>query len=151
MIPCFDGALFSSEWKDALWGRFTMGAPQSLPSGLTRRTAAVRRAIHHSQESLRSRARRYAINQKTVAKWKNRTSVSDLPTGPKEPHSTVLSLEDDGQPAKLCYMGHALMESRHGLAVDGGIARGHGEGSGNAAIIHFTFSHAGLERRAWKS
>jgi transposase len=27
----------------------------------------------------------------------------------------------DGQPAKLCYMGHALMENRHGLAVDGGI------------------------------
>lgn len=24
-----------------------------------------------------------------------------------------------GQPAKLCYMGHALMENRHGLAVDG--------------------------------
>src|SRR5262249_4704697 len=24
----------------------------------------------------------------------------------------------DGQPAKLCYMGHALMENRHGLAVD---------------------------------
>ena len=23
----------------------------------------------------------------------------------------------DGQPAKLCYMGHALMENRHGLAV----------------------------------
>jgi IS5 family transposase len=28
----------------------------------------------------------------------------------------------DGQPAKLCYMGHALMENRHGLAVDGGIS-----------------------------
>lgn len=25
----------------------------------------------------------------------------------------------DGQPAKLCYMGHTLMENRHGLAVDG--------------------------------
>jgi len=28
----------------------------------------------------------------------------------------------NGQPAKLCYMGHALMENRHGLAVDGGIS-----------------------------
>lgn len=28
----------------------------------------------------------------------------------------------DGQPARLCYMGHALMENRHGLAVDGGIS-----------------------------
>ena len=58
-------------------------------------TAAVRRAIQHSQESLRALARRYGINQKTVAKWKKRTSVADLPTGPKEPHSTVLSLEDE--------------------------------------------------------
>jgi transposase InsO family protein len=58
-------------------------------------TAAVRRAIQHSQESLRTLAKRYGINQKTVAKWKKRTSVADLPTGPKEPHSTVLSLEDE--------------------------------------------------------
>jgi hypothetical protein len=27
----------------------------------------------------------------------------------------------DGQPAKLCYMGHALMENRNGLAVRGGV------------------------------
>ncbi len=36
-------------------------------------TAAVRRAIQHSQESLRALAKRYVINQKTVAKWKKRT------------------------------------------------------------------------------
>src|SRR5690606_34574076 len=58
-------------------------------------TAAVRRAIQHSQESLRALAKRYGINQKTVAKWKKRTSVADLPTGPKEPHSTVLSVEEE--------------------------------------------------------
>ena len=58
-------------------------------------TAAVRRAIQHSQESLRALAKRYGINQKTVAKWRKRSSVADLPTGPKEPHSTVLSLEDE--------------------------------------------------------
>ena len=48
-------------------------------------TEAVRRAIQHSQESLRALAKRYGINPKTVAKWKKRTSVADLPTGPKEP------------------------------------------------------------------
>jgi transposase InsO family protein len=58
-------------------------------------TEAIRRAIHHSQESLRSLARRYGINQKTVAKWKNRSSFSDLPTGPKEPKSTVLAIEEE--------------------------------------------------------
>ena len=46
---------------------------------------AVRRAIQHSQASLRALAKRYGINQKTVAKWKGRTSVADAPTGPKEP------------------------------------------------------------------
>jgi transposase InsO family protein len=56
-------------------------------------TEAVRRAIQHSQASLRALARRYGINQKTVAKWKRRSSVADLPTGPKDPRSTVLSIE----------------------------------------------------------
>jgi transposase-like protein len=58
-------------------------------------TEAIRRAIQNSQESLRLLSKRYGINPKTVAKWKNRTSVSDLPTGPKVPCSTVLSLEDE--------------------------------------------------------
>ena len=58
-------------------------------------TEAVRRAIQNSQESLRALSRRYGINQKTVAKWKKRTSLADLPTGPKAPHSTVLSLEEE--------------------------------------------------------
>jgi transposase InsO family protein len=58
-------------------------------------TEAIRRAIQHSQESLRSLAKRYGINPKTVAKWKKRPSVADLPTGPKEAKSTVLSVEDE--------------------------------------------------------
>ncbi len=45
-------------------------------------TEAVRRAIQNSEESLRALSRRYGINQKTVAKWKKRTSSADLPTGP---------------------------------------------------------------------
>jgi len=58
-------------------------------------TEAIRRAIQHSQESLRALARRYGINQKTVGKWRNRSSVTDLPTGPKKPRSTVLSVEEE--------------------------------------------------------
>jgi hypothetical protein len=50
--------------------------------GSARTTEAVRRAIQHSQESLRVLAQRHGINQKTVAKWKNRTYASDLRTGP---------------------------------------------------------------------
>jgi hypothetical protein len=58
-------------------------------------TETIRRAIQHSQESLRRLAKRYGINQKTVAKWRKRTSVADLRTGPKEPKSTVLSIEEE--------------------------------------------------------
>ena len=58
-------------------------------------TEAVRRAIQHSQASLRVLARRYGISQKTVAKWKRRASVADIPTGPKDPRSTVLSIAEE--------------------------------------------------------
>lgn len=39
-------------------------------------TEAIRRAIQRSQESLRALAKRYGINPKTVAKWKQRGSVA---------------------------------------------------------------------------
>ena len=52
-------------------------------------TEAVRRAIQHSQESLRQLSRRYGINQKTVAKWKKRTSAVDL-----VPHCRVAGRPD---------------------------------------------------------
>lgn len=58
-------------------------------------TEAIRRAIQNSQASLRTLSKRYGINQKTVAKWKQRTSTADLKTGPTEPRSTVLSVEDE--------------------------------------------------------
>jgi hypothetical protein len=58
-------------------------------------TTAVRRAIQHSQESLRALAKPLGINPKTVAKWRKRASASLLPTGPKEPRSTALSVEEE--------------------------------------------------------
>lgn len=54
-----------------------------------RTTEAVRRAMQHSQESLRTLARRRGVNPKTVAKWRKRTSVVDRRTGPA-PKSTVV-------------------------------------------------------------
>ena len=76
--------------------------------GSARTTEAVRRAIQHSQESLIVLSKRHGINPKNeaaqliweisenrMAKWKKRTAVKDLPTGPKDAHSTVLSIEDE--------------------------------------------------------
>ena len=58
-------------------------------------TKAVRRSIQHSQESLRALAKRYGINPKTVAKWRNRNSLAGERTGPKDPKSTVLTVEEE--------------------------------------------------------
>ena len=70
-------------------------------------TAAIRRAIQHSQESLRALAKRYGVNQKTVAKWRKRTSHADLPTGPREPRSTVLSIEEEA--VVVAFRRHTLL------------------------------------------
>jgi transposase InsO family protein len=70
-------------------------------------TEAIRRAIQHSQESLRWLAKRHGINPKTVAKWKKRPSVADLPTGPKEAKSTVLTVEDEA--IVLAFRRHTLL------------------------------------------
>src|SRR4028119_1151226 len=58
-------------------------------------TEAVRRAIQNSQASLRALAQRHGINPKTVAKWKKRDTTADRPTGPRAPHSTVLSVTEE--------------------------------------------------------
>ena len=70
-------------------------------------TEAIRRAIQHSQESLRTLAQRYGVNPKTVAKWKKRAVVTDLPTGPKDPKSTVLSVEEEAM--IIAFRRHTLL------------------------------------------
>ncbi|MBS0180786.1 MAG: IS481 family transposase [Nitrospira sp.] len=70
-------------------------------------TAAVRRAIQQSQESLNRLAERYDINPKTVAKWKKRTHVDDAPMGPKQPRSTVLTPEQEA--ACVAFRKHTLL------------------------------------------
>ena len=75
--------------------------------GSARTTEAVRRAIQHSQESLRALSKRYGINQKTVAKWKRRTSVADIPTGPKTPSSTALTIEEEA--VVVAFRRHTLL------------------------------------------
>jgi transposase InsO family protein len=66
-----------------------------LLHGSARTTAALRRAIQNSQESLTRMAQRYDLNAKTIAKWRKRTTVDDAPMGPHHPHSTVLTIEQE--------------------------------------------------------
>jgi hypothetical protein len=63
--------------------------------------AAVRRAIQNSQESLRVLAKRHRINPKTVTNWQGRGSTGDIRPGPKEAHSTVLSIEEEAVIVRL--------------------------------------------------
>lgn len=60
-----------------------------------RTTEALRRSIQGSQESIAALAGRYALNPKTVHKWKRRTFIHDAPMGPKNPRSTILSAEEE--------------------------------------------------------
>ncbi|MGO3934918.1 transposase, partial [Rhodopseudomonas pseudopalustris] len=42
--------------------------------------------------------------------------------------------KSDGQPAKLCYIGHTLMENRSGLAVRGGVSQASGTAERDQAL-----------------
>ena len=75
--------------------------------GCATMTGAVHRAIQNSQESLRALAKRYGINQKTVAKWKKRTACPDQKTGPRDPKSTALTEEA----VIVAFRKHALLRS----------------------------------------
>jgi len=74
--------------------------------GSARTTAAIRRAIQHSQESLQSLATRYRINPKTVAKWRKRPTVQDARMGP-EPASTVLTAAQEA--IAVAFRQHTLL------------------------------------------
>lgn len=63
--------------------------------GSAKTTHAVRAAIQRSKATIAKLAEQYDLNPKTVMKWRNRSSVEDLPMGPREPHSTVLSREEE--------------------------------------------------------
>jgi transposase InsO family protein len=75
--------------------------------GCATTTAAVRRAIQHSQESLSVLSDRFGVNPKTVAKWRKRTFANDARMGPKEVRSTVLAKEEEA--AVVAFRRHTLL------------------------------------------
>lgn len=64
--------------------------------GSARTTPRVRAELQASQESARALARRYGLNPKTVTKWRSRSTVTDGPMGPRDPHSSVLTPTEEG-------------------------------------------------------
>ena len=63
----------------------------SVLHGSARTTPRIRAELQASKESARSLAARYDLNPKTVRKWRQRTTTTDAPMGPKAPKSTVLT------------------------------------------------------------
>ena len=59
--------------------------------GSAKTTHAVRGELQRSPASVAQLAKRFGINEKIVLKWRVRQSVDDLPMGPKEHRSTVLT------------------------------------------------------------
>jgi transposase-like protein len=70
-------------------------------------THAIRAAIQRSKATAKELAERHGINAKTVAKWRKRTFVHDAPMGPKEPSSTVLSIEEEA--IAVAFRKHTLL------------------------------------------
>ena len=58
-------------------------------------THAVRAAIQRSKATIAELSAQCGVNPKTVMTWRNRSSVEDLPMGPKEVRSTVLTVEEE--------------------------------------------------------
>jgi transposase len=58
-------------------------------------TYAVRAALQRSQASVTELAERYGLNEKTVRKWRKRSTVEDARMGPREVRSSVLSPEHE--------------------------------------------------------
>jgi transposase InsO family protein len=70
-------------------------------------THAIRAAIQRSKAPLKELAARHGLNQKTVAKWRRRSFVHDVPMGPKSPRSTVLASEEEA--AAVAFRKHTLL------------------------------------------
>ena len=63
----------------------------SLHHANAKTTARIRKEIQDSKETITALAERYHVNFNTILRWKNADSIEDGKSGPKEPHSTVVT------------------------------------------------------------
>src|SRR4051794_30759114 len=101
-------------------------------------TEAIRRAIQHSKESLRALSRRYGVNQKTVRKWKARSSVVD-PTD--ETKGTAIDgAVDRGRG------GHRLLRPAYASAARGLLVRTPADNPASDALVIASLSATAWDR-----
>jgi len=70
-------------------------APSQRTHGCAKTTPRIRRAIQASDEKNTVLSREYGVHRQTVAKWKARDTPFDARMGPKNPRSSVLTLNDE--------------------------------------------------------
>jgi hypothetical protein len=70
-------------------------------------THAIRAAIQRSKAPLKDLAAQHDLNQKTVAKWRKRTFVHDVPMRPKTVRSTILTAEQEA--TAVAFRRHTLL------------------------------------------
>ena len=93
--PLAPTALAGGDCCRAVWGKSARRESQAERRE-DRRTPVRRRRRECGERSRRARrkttvlAKQYAVNRKTIAKWKTRESTSDGRMGPKNPSSSVL-------------------------------------------------------------
>ena len=63
--------------------------------GSARTTPQVRAELQASKETSGALAKRYGLSRNTVTKWRARATIEDAPTGPRSPHSTVLTAVEE--------------------------------------------------------
>ena len=68
---------------------------------------STRAAIQRSKAPIAELAAQYHLNPKTVQKWRKRTFVEDMPRGPQDARSTVLSPEEEA--ACVAFRKHTLL------------------------------------------
>src|SRR5918998_6875116 len=95
----------------ALWWyvgpRGAGGTMGQVLHGSATTTEAGRRAIQARQESVRAAAKRFGISPTTVQKGRRRQTTADARLGPKEPRSTVLTVEEEA--VVVAFRRHTLL------------------------------------------
>jgi transposase len=77
--------------------------------------------------------------------WHGQKRSNETHVSPKDPEAKLFC-KGSGQAAKLCYMGHTLMDHRHGLIVDVEVTEANGFAE-RAAAIALLDRHPSHERR----
>ena len=65
----------------------------------------------------RRRGRAAGPGRNPTVNWHGEKRSNETHVAPKDPEAKLFR-KGNGQAAKLCYMGHTLMDHRHGLIVD---------------------------------